>query len=273
MPTSAIMSSSSARRVSAAPAPAADGNAASPAGSPTPNSHRTRQSTPKASLRASRITSMLRCSLSRLARGADSWAKVNVSSATDRTTAPASNASVLRLRSRTFSRMVGHMLRTDVALNSAGPATAAGVSAASGSGAALSRGSGSGPGSGLGSGLGSGSGSGLAGGVGRGADVGGTDSDCTGVALGTSGTGAGILRAYCFSEPCRSAVLTAALIAASPAGIEISRRVSIRSTRCSSADSVSLAEGSNSRAHTTSSNSRGAVAPRISPNPACTTSA
>ena len=42
----------------------------------------------------------------------------------------------------------------------------------------------------------------------------------------------------------------------------------MRSTRCSSADSVSLAEGSSSRAQITSSSSRGAVAPRISPNPA-----
>ena len=59
----------------------------------------------------------------------------------------------------------------------------------------------------------------------------------------------------------------------SPAGIDMSSRVSMRSTRCSSADSVSLADGSSSRAHTTSSSSRGAVAPRISPSPACTTSA
>ena len=34
-------------------------------------------------------------------------------------------------------------------------------------------------------------------------------------------------------------------------------------------DSVSLADGSSRRAHTTSSRSRGAVAPRISPSPAC----
>ena len=61
--------------------------------------------------------------------------------------------------------------------------------------------------------------------------------------------------------------------AASPAGMDMSSRVSMRSTRCSSADSVSLADGSSSRAHTTSSSSRGAVAPRISPSPACTTSA
>ena len=45
----------------------------------------------------------------------------------------------------------------------------------------------------------------------------------------------------------------------------MSNRVSTRSNRCSSADSVSLADGNSSRAHTTSSSKRGAVAPRISP--------
>ena len=54
--------------------------------------------------------------------------------------------------------------------------------------------------------------------------------------------------------------------------IEISSRFSIRSTRCSRADSVSLADGSNSRAQTTSSSSRGAVAHAFRPGP-CTTSA
>ncbi|SKV81036.1 Uncharacterised protein [Mycobacteroides abscessus subsp. abscessus] len=53
----------------------------------------------------------------------------------------------------------------------------------------------------------------------------------------------------------------------------MSSRFSMRSTRCSTADSASVAEGSSSLAHTTSSSSRGAVAPRISPRPACNTSA
>jgi hypothetical protein len=57
------------------------------------------------------------------------------------------------------------------------------------------------------------------------------------------------------------------------AGIDMSMRVSMRSIRCSRADSVSLADGSSSRAQTTSSSRRGAVAPLISPRPACTTSA
>ncbi|SHW80453.1 Uncharacterised protein [Mycobacteroides abscessus subsp. abscessus] len=65
----------------------------------------------------------------------------------------------------------------------------------------------------------------------------------------------------------------AATVPASEAGIETFIRVSMRSMRCSRAASVSLADGSSSRAHTTSSSSRGAVAPRISPSPACMTSA
>jgi hypothetical protein len=76
-----------------------------------------------------------------------------------------------------------------------------------------------------------------------------------------------VLRVYCFGGP------TGAAETASDAGIDTSSRVSIRSMRCSSAASVSLADGNNSRAQTTSSSSRGAVAPRISPKPACTTSA
>ena len=52
-----------------------------------------------------------------------------------------------------------------------------------------------------------------------------------------------------------------------PAGSRCARRAAAAPT------SVSAAEGSSSRAHTTSSSSRGAVAPRISPSPACTTSA
>ena len=56
------------------------------------------------------------------------------------------------------------------------------------------------------------------------------------------------------TEPCRS-------------------RRSTRSSRCSTADSASDAEGSSIRAHITSSSRRGAVAPRISPRPACITSA
>ena len=94
------------------------------------------------------------------------------------------------------------------------------------------------------------------------------------VAAGSAGAGwagagwACVLRTYCLAG-----AADPLLIAASAAGIEMSIRVSMRSMRCSSADSVSLAEGSSSRAHTTSSSSRGAVAPRISPNPACTTSA
>ena len=48
---------------------------------------------------------------------------------------------------------------------------------------------------------------------------------------------------------------------------------SSRSSRCSTAESVSEAAGSNMRAHITSSSRRGAVAPRISPSPAWTISA
>ncbi len=59
----------------------------------------------------------------------------------------------------------------------------------------------------------------------------------------------------------------------SPTGMDMSSLVSIRSTRCSRADSASLADGSNSRAQITSSSRRGAVAPRISVRPAWTTSA
>ena len=61
-------------------------------------------------------------------------------------------------------------------------------------------------------------------------------------------------------------------VASSLGGVMTSRR-STRSNRCSTADSASEAAGSSSRAHATSSSSRGAVAPRISPSPACTTSA
>ena len=49
-------------------------------GCPCPGSQRTCQFTPRASLRASRITSAFRCSHSRLASGADSWARTSVPS-------------------------------------------------------------------------------------------------------------------------------------------------------------------------------------------------
>lgn len=140
------------------------------------------------------------------------------------------------------------MLRTAAALSSPG---ADGVSEArAGSGAGLGSGVGLGLGSGLASGWGSGSCSGLAAaGSGLDAGLGAADGrvNRTGCSTGSAGV--------------------------DPAGMDMSSRVSIRSTRCSSADSVSLAEGNSSRAHTTSSSSRGAVAPRISPSPACTTSA
>ncbi|MCV7069552.1 hypothetical protein H7H73_02550, partial [Mycobacterium rufum] len=76
---------------------------------------------------ASRITSALRCSVSRLASGADSWLRTSVLPSTARTIAPASITSVVRLRSRTFSRTVVHMLRTAAAFGSPAATAAAGV--------------------------------------------------------------------------------------------------------------------------------------------------
>jgi len=189
------------------------------------------------------MTSALRCSHSRLASGADEWVSTSVFSSIARTVAPASITSVVRLRWRTLSRTVGHMDRTAAALSSPG---AAGAGSGTGAGAG-SGGGGTRTGSGTASGLGTG-----------GADLGGTGS-LGGVCSLRGRTGAAT------ADGCAAA--------ASAAGIDMSSRVSIRSTRCSSADSVSLAEGSSSRAQTTSSSRRGAVAPRISPSPACTTSA
>src|SRR6185437_15947928 len=144
------------------------------------------------------------------------------------------------------------MLRTAAALSS--PPTespvGAGASTTGSDGGRIGGGDGGGSGAGAGSGsaLGAGSGSALGAGGGSGA------------------SSALLLRAYCFGG-------AAGWAAVSPAGMDMSSRVSMRSTRCSNADSVSLADGNSSRAHTTSSSSRGAVAPRISPSPACTTSA
>ena len=83
------------------------------------------------------MTSALRCSDSRLASGAELWLNTSVLSSIARTVAPASITSVVRLRWRTLSRTVGHMVRTAAALGSpamrAGSAAGAGV----GSGAGL----------------------------------------------------------------------------------------------------------------------------------------
>ena len=78
------------------------------------------------------MTSALRCSHNRLASGADSWLRISVLSSTARTIAPASMTSVVRLRSRTFSRTVVHMLRTAAALGCAAAAGAAGAGGGAG---------------------------------------------------------------------------------------------------------------------------------------------
>ena len=170
---------------------------------------------------------------------------------TVRTTAPASITASERLRSRTLSSTVDHCRR--IAAASGSPATAAAGAATTGSAGGCTGG---------GDGVGGSAGSGSASGAGAGFFSGGGAS---------AGASALVLRVNCFG----GLVACAADGASVPvsAGIDISSRVSMRSIRCSSADSVSLADGSSSRAHTTSSSSRGAVAPRISPRPACTTSA
>src|SRR6478672_4376 len=142
------------------------------------------------------------------------------------------------------------MLRTAAALSSPPTGGAAGASTTGSEGGRNGGGDGGGAGSASALGANGGCGAGSASGTRAGA--------------GSAGL---LLRVNCFGgAPDWDA-------AASPAGMDMSKRVSMRSTRCSSADSVSLADGNSSRAHTTSSSSRGAVAPRISPSPACTTSA
>ena len=90
---------------------------------------------PSASFNASWTTSVLRCSLSRFASGADSWLSSSVPPSTARTTAPANMTASERLRSRTLSRTVDHCLR--IAAASGSPATgAAGAVGASTTGSA-----------------------------------------------------------------------------------------------------------------------------------------
>src|SRR6202012_805282 len=83
----------------------------------------------------------------RLASGADAWLSTNVLSSTARTVAPASITSVVRLRWRTLSRTVGHMVRTAAALSSPGAETDSGAASGAGTGG------GSGPALGFGSAL------------------------------------------------------------------------------------------------------------------------
>src|SRR4029077_1039566 len=152
-------------------------------GAAGPVSHRIFQSTPNASLSASRMTSELRCSPSRLASGADSWLSTSVSPSTARTIAPASITSVVRLRWRTLSRTVVHMLRTAAALGSPPAEGAVGAGASTTGSAGGSTGGGEGGGSGAGSDLGAGGGSGAGSASASGAG---------------GGSGALLLRANCF---------------------------------------------------------------------------
>ena len=117
---------------------------------------------PSASFNASSTTSVLRCSLSRLASGADSWLSTSVPPSTARTTAPASITASERLRSRTLSSTVDHCLR--IAAASGSPATAAaGASTTGSAGGCTGGGDGGGGSAGSGSGLRRGSGAGFAG--------------------------------------------------------------------------------------------------------------
>ncbi len=88
------------------------------------------------------MTSALRCSDSRLASGAELWVNTSVLPSIARTVAPASITSVVRLRWRTLSRTVGHIVRTAAALGS--PGMAAGSVAGTGVGSAAGTGVGSG---------------------------------------------------------------------------------------------------------------------------------
>ncbi|BCI92842.1 hypothetical protein NIIDMKKI_80480 [Mycobacterium kansasii] len=145
--------------------------------------------------------------------------------------APASITSVVRLRWRTLSRTVGHMVRTAAALSSLDAFSGSGVDSGAGCG-----------------------------GVGRGGAA---------VSGGRAG-GVGRLRAAASAGRAGGVGRLGAAVSgvAAAAGIDMANRVSIRSTRCSNADSASLADGRSSRAQITSRSKRGAVAPRISPRPA-----
>ena len=150
------------------------------------------------------MTSALRCSHSRLASGAEECVSTSVFSSIARTVAPASITSVVRLRWRTLSRTVGHMVRTAAALSSPS-------AAAAGSGA------GGGAGSGTGGGAGSGTGSGLA--TGGATSLGGAAS-CGAARVRRPPAGTGLRR------PSRRREWTC------PAGSRSARRAAAAPTRC-----------------------------------------